>query len=171
MIQENDNQEIIDVLLTIDADTIVSTYKPGTVDKPTIIDEELIFLIVKQSNGVFGQASKELIITAKTLDTIRWRMTALSFDSAHFGLMYKFFALKGGDLISKPEPLIAEVKVPLPDSSNPKVPKIQTINNYFFTSTVLKKGNVTYAFNFMILDRNNNIQGYYFWDPFIEITD
>ena len=77
----------------------------------------------------------------------------------------------GGNLISTPEPLEVEVKTPLPNPADPTKPTSQTIQSYFWNTTVLSPGDVTYHFNFMILDRDGNVQGYYWWDPFIHITD
>ena len=165
----DENQSIIDILFAIDAETLVKDYPPGTAESPTSVDKPLIYLLVRSGNAVFGQASKELKINARTLDVIRWRETTLSLNSAYYGLLYKFFALRGDNLLSSPVPLVAEVQSPLPDPSNPTKPKTQTLHNYFWTSTVLKPGEVTYAFNFMVLDRDDNIHGYYFWDPFIAI--
>ncbi|MBI9050756.1 MAG: inclusion body family protein [Anaerolineaceae bacterium] len=169
----SDNEEIIDVLVAVDADTIVSKY--GTNTDPNspvqITDPTLIFMITKQADAVNGNAGNELTIGAKTLDTIRWRETTLSLNAAYFALLYKFEAGAGGNLISPPIPLEADVETPLPDPANPTVPKKQTIKSFFWNSTVLEPGSVTYHFNFMILDRNGDVQGYYWWDPFIKITD
>lgn len=166
-------EEIIDVLVAVDADTIISKYGTNTdANNPVqITDSSLIFMITKQADAVSGNAGNELKIGAKTLDTIRWRETSLSLNAAYSALLYKFVASSGGDLISPPIPLLVEVKTPLPDPSNPTTPKTQTIESYFWNSTVLKAGSVTYHFNFMILDRTGAVQGYCWWDPFIRITD
>ena len=58
-----------------------------------------------------------------------------------------------------------------PDPADPVHPKAQTISDYFWESTVLAAGSVTYAFNFMIVGRDGAVKGYYFWDPFITIGD
>ena len=47
-------QQIIDILMVIDADTIVAGYPPGTAAQPTSIDKPLIWLVVNQGNAVFG---------------------------------------------------------------------------------------------------------------------
>ncbi|MPQ49271.1 hypothetical protein GCQ56_19905 [Marinifilum sp. N1E240] len=166
-------QEIIDVLIAVDTETIISNY--GLNKDPNnpvqITDASLIFMITKRDDALSGNAGTELAIGAKTLDTIRWRETSLSLNATYSALLYKFVATAGGDLISNPIPLLVEVQTPLPDPSNPTMPKTQTIESYFWTSTVLKPGSVTYHFNFMILDRAGNVQGYYWWDPYIKITD
>lgn len=163
-------QSIIDMLLVIDAETILSVYPPGTADNPTSIDQPLIFMMVRTDAVVFGQASKELKIKAQTEDVLRWRQSTASSNSIYSGLLYKFLCLKGDKLISPPNPILVTVQTPLPNPANPTVPGIQTIQNYFWQSTVLAAGSLTYAFYFMIVDRHNNVKGYYYWDPFITIT-
>ena len=168
----SDTQEIIDVLVAIDAETIVNNFGTNNdPNKPTqITNPKLIFMITKQADAMSGNAGNELQIAARTMDTIRWRETSLSLDAAYTGILYKFVNASGNALISPPVPLEADVTTPLPDPSNPTKPKTQSIKNYFWNCTVLEPGDVTYHFNFMVVDRDNNVQGYYWWDPFIHIT-
>ena len=163
-------QQIIDILMVIDADTIVAGYPPGTAAQPTSIDKPLIWLVVNQGNAVFGEGSKELKIKARTLDEVRWREATLSLNSASVGVLYKFFALRGDDLLSPPTPLLASVKTRLPNPADPTHPGSQVVQSYFWSTTVLQPGEVTYAFQFMIVDRDGAVQGYYAWDPFLAIT-
>ena len=167
----NEEQSIIDMLLVVDAETILASYPAGTPQQPQSIDLPLIYMTVRQGNAVYGQATKELKIKARSLDVLRWRETTLSLNSAYFGLLYRFCTIKGADLLSTPAALLAEVQTPLPDPLDPLHPRTQTIKSYFWSSTVLGSGSVTYAFYFMILDRDSNVKGYYYWDPFITISD
>lgn len=162
---------IIDLLIAIDAETLVASYPAGTAASPTSVEQPLIFMMVRQANAVFGEASKELKIRAQTEDQVRWRETTTTLNSSYFALMYKFFALRGTDLLSAPEPLVATVKVPLPDPANPLQPRTQEIKSYFWSSTILQPGETTYAFQFAVLDRHNTALGYYLWDPFIKISE
>ena len=168
-----DDNSIIDVLIVIDEETILTDYGTNnTPDTPTQITKpNLIFMVTKQANVISGEAGTELKLSAKSLDVIRWREATLSLNSANTAILYKFVAASGGDLISQPVPLLADVTDPLPNPSDPTHPGSQTIKSYFWNSTVLSAGNVTYHFQFMIVDREGNIQGYYWWDPFITITD
>lgn len=164
-------QEIIDVLIVVDAASIAEQFPPGTVDSPTSVSAELIMLVVRQSNAIFGQGSKELSLKAQTLDTIRWRATSLTLDAAYDAMLYAFFALKGSDLISAPTPLLADVDSPLPNPDDPIGPGQQTIKDYFWSTVVERAGEATYAFHFMIAGRDGVPQGYYSWDPFVRISD
>jgi hypothetical protein len=167
----NDTQGIVDILMVIDAETLVKNYPKGTAENPTVVPAPLIYLIADSKYVAFGQATKELKIAIKTLDEIRWRSTTLSLESIYCSLLYKFELVHGEPIISTPTALLADVQVPLPDMHNPLHPRIQEIKNYFWSSTALNSGEMTYTFYFMILDRDNTPLGYYFWDPFIKITN
>lgn len=164
------NESIIDILMVIDAETLLATVPPGTVAVPAPVGAELIWLLVRSGNAVFGQGTKELKINAKTMDTLRWRCTTTSLNAAYTGMLYKYFALRGDDLLSTPVPLTAQVTTPLPNPADPLHPARQTINSSFWSATVLAEGEVTYAFCFMIMDRDGKFLGAYKWDPFISIT-
>ena len=166
-------QEIIDVLIAIDAETIIAQFGKNTdPNNPVAVtNANLIFMIAKQADEVTGSAGNELKIAARTLDTIRWRETTLSLNADYDAILYAFDATSGGDLISPPVPLLAQVKTPLPNPRDPTHPTSQTIESYFWNCTVLNAGDVTYHFRFMIVDRDNSVQGFYWWDPFIHITD
>jgi hypothetical protein len=164
---------IIDVLIAIDADTILKTYGPNidSAHPVQVSNAGLIFMLTKQANALSGEAGTELNLSAQTMDVIRWRETTMSLNSAYTGILYAFVPTAGGNLISTPTPLEADVTEPLPDPSNPAVPKTQTVKSYFWNSTVLAAGQVTYHFQFLICDRNGAVQGYYWWDPYITISN
>jgi nematocidal protein AidA len=168
---ETGEQSIIDLLLVVDAETLLATYPAGTPDQPVSVDQPLIYMMVRQGDAVYGEGTKELKIKARTLDVLRWRSTTLALDGGYSSLLYRFFTLKGADLLSPPVPLLAEVKAPLPNPAAPLAPATQTIQSYFWTSTVLASGSVTYAFYFMIVGRDGDVRGYFYWDPFITISN
>lgn len=169
---KDSSPKIIDILMTVDAETIMKNYGPGTAVSPTSIDESMIYLIVRSENGVFGEGSGELKVKAHTLDTLRWRETTLTLNAAYSAILYQYQAMGGQkEILSTPEPVVAEVQTPLPDPDDPLHPKTQTMNNYFWNAQAVSTGEVTYAFSFMIVDRNNVVQGYYSWDPFIQVTE
>ncbi|MEO0731417.1 MAG: AidA/PixA family protein [Bacteroidota bacterium] len=163
-------QNIVDILLVVDAATLVAKYPAGTAANPTVVPAPLIYLMADSAFVDFGQASKELKISIQSLDEIRWRSTSLSLNGAYFSLLYQFKLVHGDQIITPPVPLLAEVQTPLPNLADPSQPTLQTINSYFWTSTALGPGEMTYTFYFMILDRHQQPLGYYFWDPFIQIT-
>ena len=170
----NDQEKIIEVLIAVDAQTIIETLGPNSdSNNPVqVTNAALIYMITKQGEAVSGNAGNELNIKAETLDVIRWRETSLSLNSDHVPILYKFVQTAGDQsLIDTPRPLLAKVKTPLPNMSNPLQPTTQEIESYFWEANVLNPGQVTYHFMFMIADRSGKIVGYYWWDPFITITD
>lgn len=165
------SEEIIDVLIVIDAETILRTYGTNTdPTKPAQIAGERVYMITKKADVISGNAGSELKIAARTLDVVRWRETSLSLNADYDAILYKFVVGSGGTLISPPEAMEVNVNTPLPDPANPLHPKTQTIKSYFWSSTVLGAGDVAYHFMFMIVDRDGKVKGYYSWDPYIHIT-
>jgi len=168
-----DTESIIDVLTAIDADTIVATYGKNndSANPVQVTAPNMIFMLTRQKNVLSGEGGSELNISAQTLDVIRWRACTMSMNAAYSVILYDFVATAGTQLISPPVPIEADVIDPLPDPLNPTVPKTQTIKSYFWNTTVVAAGNATYHFKFMVLDRTGEVQGYYWWDPFITIVD
>ncbi|MGP5309960.1 inclusion body family protein [Vreelandella alkaliphila] len=169
-----DTEKIIDVLIAIDAESVIQKYGTNTdSDNPQQIatSENFIYMIVRSDEAVSGNGGAELTIAAQTLDVIRWRETSLTLNGTYSTILYEFDSTNSDGLITPPQPIIVEVNTPLPVASDPLHPSTQTINDYFWNCTVTRAGNVTYHFKFMIVDRDNNVQGYYWWDPFIQITD
>lgn len=168
-----ESSKIIDVLIVLDAETIVARYGLSTDPQNPlqVTDANLIYMITNQANAVSGNAGNELNLAARTMDVIRWRETTLSLNADYQGILYKFVATAGDDLISPPVPLLAKVNTPLPNPADPTHPNTQLIEDYFWSSTVLQPGDVTYHFSFMVVDRDSNVLGYFWWDPFLHITD
>lgn len=167
-------ESIIDVLASIDAESIIDVYgKNADLNNPRQVDPKYIHMVVRDKNVSSGQGGGELEIAASVLDQIRWRSTSLSLQGAYDVLFYAFSATGGGNLISKPQPIRVQVKSLLPNPDDPTSPSAQTIQNYFWSCAVEQEGEVTYHFNFMIYEKSStglNLDGYYWWDPFIKIT-
>jgi len=169
-----DTAKIIDVLIAIDVESIINNYGTNTdCNNPVQIDsnKNYIYMIVRSDEAVSGNAGAELTIAAKTLDVIRWRETSLTLNCTYSTILYEFDSTDAAGLITTPQPIVVEVNTPLPVASDPLHPATQTINDYFWNCTVERAGSITYHFKFMIVDRDNNVQGYYWWDPFIRVTD
>jgi len=160
---------ILDLLVLVDGETVATTLPPGMAENPTSVPTPLIYMIANSDRVDFGQASKELKITASTGDVIRWSAASLSLNSAYQVSLYKFHPVRGADLISTPAPLVIEATMPLPNPQDPAKPGTQTRKYSFWQTTVLEPGELTYAFNLMIMNRSGKQLGYYYWDPFISI--
>lgn len=168
-----DTDQIINVMIIVDAESIINDLGTNTDPaKPAQVTQaNRIFMVTKQNDIVSGQAGNELNLKAETDDIVRWHATSLSLNSSLDVILYKFVLADGTDLISPPVPLLTDVTVPLPNMDDPIHPTTQTIKNYYWQTTVLSAGKVTYHFQFIILDRTGAVQGYYWWDPFITISD
>ena len=168
------SSQIIDVLIAIDSNLILQTPKysgPSNAENPIwITDPNLIYMITRQANALSGQAGNELQIKAKVKDVIRWRESTLSLKLNSEVVLYDFVTTTGVNLFSMPRADVADAIIPLPDPNNILHPKIQTVEDFYWHSDMLKAGDVVYHFKFIILDASGNVKGYYAWDPFIHIT-
>ena len=165
--------DFIDVLIAIDAETIIKRFGKNTdPNRPTFVNDssKLIYMTTRQDH-IIGSPGSELTIKASPDDIIRWRETTMSLNSKYTGILYKFDATSGSDLIDTPEPKSVVISEPLPNNHDPLNPTTQKINSFYWQCTVLETGSVTYHFSFMILDRSGAKQGYYYWDPYINIQD
>jgi hypothetical protein len=159
----------IDIQITFDAQTIAQSYgHNGDPNNPVQVASNLIYMVTAQADALNGNGGGELTVYAQTEDTIRWREATTSPD--YSAILYAFIPTQGAGLISTPQALEATVTVPLPDPDDPTHPNTQTIQDYFWNSTVLNPGQVTYHFWFMIVSRQGDVLGYYWWDPFISIS-
>ncbi|KWZ48220.1 inclusion body protein [Burkholderia savannae] len=161
---------VTDVLVAVDPETILQNH-PNAMNSanPLLSDPKYIYMITNNDNAISGQAGGELNLKAEVGDLIRWREQNISLGFEKPVIFYKFVADQGSDLITTPTPRMAETSLPVPNTSDPTKPKCQTVRNYFWSSEVLKRGSVTYHFQFMILDRRCQICGCHQWDPSITI--
>ena len=160
----NDMARIINVLIAIDSDTILQKYGKNTdPNNPKQIASNLIYMITEEDNAMKGQAGEELKIKGTPGDTIRWRETTLSLDPNTDVLLYKFVTsgALASKLFSTPKPVTHDIIIALPDEDNPLKPITKQITTHYWTSDLLKVGDVTYHFNFIILDAQGEVQGYY----------
>jgi nematocidal protein AidA len=163
--------DIIDVLIAFDTETIIQTYRTPSQDpnNPTPVTPNLIYMMVRQGNALSGQAGGELNVKAQIDDVIRWRETTLSLSADSNAILYKYTPWIGGDLISPAVVRISHPTVPIPNPNDPLHPTTQQITSHYWTSDVLDQGRVIYSFRFFIMDRNEKVIGYYYWDPYVTI--
>ncbi len=175
-----DNQSIIDVLVVFDVDSILEKYPTPSKDpqSPTQISDVqdykgLIHMLVKQSRAIDGMSGGELRFSAKTNDIVRWREETFS-DNINSDVdvqLYGFSVTQGDGLIDKPQLKNVEVKKIVGNTNDPLSPTYQTITDSYWQTTVLKPGDVTYHWRFLITDDKNEKLGYFEWDPYIHITE
>jgi hypothetical protein len=165
----------IDVLVVFDAATILANHPNPSQNSgsPTPVGDG-IFMIVDAAHAAGDQAGTELTVNAETGDTIRWRESTLA-STDYEALLYGFASEQRPNtpqqpLITTPTPILITVTEPFPNPATPAVPQTQTVQDYFWNCTVENAGSLTYQFQFMLISREGAVQGYFTWDPFINIT-
>ncbi|MEE4597496.1 inclusion body family protein [Streptomyces sp. DSM 41524] len=162
--------EIINVLIAFDAYSIAKRYPDASKDytEPTYVDQSLIYMTTRQDR-VVGTSGAELNFRANPRDIIRWRETTLSLNSEYCALLYRY--VSDDPLISTPQVVIGDGTYPIPKDGATDRPDFETqdYEDHFWEADVKKIGEVTYHFYFQILDSDQQLVGYFQWDPFITI--
>jgi hypothetical protein len=166
--------EFIDVLCIFDAEGILDKYPSPSLDpnNPTPCSHDYIFMVSEKDNVMTPQGGAELKIKAKIEDSVRWRSTSLSKNTGYYTQLYSFTTSHGGDLLTTPIVYNLSVTIPIANPADPPYPsEFESTTAHTWMATVVKEGQVTYHWSFLISDRSGNIIGYFKWDPFIVITN
>ena len=166
------------VLVAVDAGTIVEsskTFGTGSVDNPTNLgawgeSDNYIYMIAKRSYAVTGEGKSELMVQVEVGDTIHWQFNTLS-KGMHYSVIPYKINISDTSVVEEPRMLDIQVGSYMPtDTSNPTGDrKMVTYEDCELRAAALKLGgHVQYTCWFMLVDRDNQVQGYYSWDPFID---
>ncbi|MBM7119323.1 AidA/PixA family protein [Archangium primigenium] len=170
---------IIDILTVIDAQSLMSDYgsNRGTQSSPVFLGDnarKYIFMLVKRDRVEGLEANYELRVKVSTEDTLRWRATSLTLNTHNSALLYRWNASQNGALTDGITPVEAWVKAPLPTFNDKGQlsfpPDTQRYPEFYFETDAQATGTVTYQLYFKLLDEQGNTFGYYYWDPYIDIT-
>jgi len=174
----------IDVLCVVDTNGLIAANLPaGTIDKPTNLgsyqsSDAYVFMICDGQFVVNNQGKSELTLTAAVGDTIRWTITdpstgmvtdqtAHSFSTILYGFSNNNY--QGGSIS---QPVLSSLPAISYYNSldSDTAPAAAAYMCSAWTSSVLTKGTVQYAWSFQVIDSvSGNVVGYYCWDPFIII--
>jgi hypothetical protein len=165
--------QILDTFIVFNAEDIIDKFgKGGSADKPIFVDykkaNDVIYMNIREKNRGAAGGGAFLKIHAKMNDVIRWRESTLSRNAEYFALLYKYEHHSGDKLVDQVGfDRLDGLTVPLPDPNNPTQPKTQKISDYYWEAKVRREGTENYYFRFMLLTRNLEKVGFYYWDPTI----
>jgi hypothetical protein len=94
----------------------------------------------------------------------------MSFNTRYRAQLYKYEANDNRRILSDIIAFTLPVDLPLPNQDDPLDPSVYAGHDYFWQATAVAPGTVTYHWDFMILDDDNDKLGYYRWDPFVTVT-
>ncbi|MEM7537778.1 MAG: inclusion body family protein [Chloroflexota bacterium] len=164
--------KVIDILIVVDAETIIKDY--GRNNEPAEaaqINSDHVFMTVKEDQALSGQGGGDLEIKANVGDILRWRQTTISLGSGYSAMLCEFKQTAGKDLIINDGPRTNKVIVPLPNPNDVYHPNTQVITDYHWNGEVNDYGSEYYAFLFLITDRHGKTQGFYSWDPKVQVNE
>ena len=154
---------IINISVVVDANYVVQHYGTNNAwQSPPAFYHENIYLTVRGSAAVQQNASGWLVMQAKEegetdVDILRWRMQEISLGADSQCFITKFNIQAGASLITAPK------QRRLGSGANSRPDRL-------WESTVLTRGHVQYNLEFMVVNRQGHVQGYYTYDPAIEIS-
>ncbi|NVZ64830.1 hypothetical protein HX867_22250 [Pseudomonas gingeri] len=169
-----------DILVVIDADAFVENYtsqgKVGTYDAPVKIssadEQNKIYMLTQYASSLKGQATAELDLTVKLQDNIRWRGVTISKGFDKEIILYNPVMLKQNTTgeISGITNTTPYAPLPLFNKEAPGKPIAQQVRYNLWSAIATKRGHVVYTLSFMLVDSDNQVLGYFTWDPYIEVA-
>ena len=114
--------------------------------------------ILVQSNASGWLQMRAKSESESDVDFIRWRMQEISLDADSQCRIVQFNFQLGANLLPPPKQRVLKAG---PDGRR---------TDHFWESKVLASGTVQYNIQFMVLDRQGRVQGYYTYDPLIYIS-
>ncbi|KVU45840.1 hypothetical protein WK69_14930 [Burkholderia ubonensis] len=119
-----------------------------------------------------GEAGSNLRIKAEVEDVIRWRTVSLTDQADYKCFLYRFKSY-GANLLSDVHYLTTNINQPYPLQGWPDNNLVgeEKRADYYAQATVLAPGTETYAFYVAIYDRHAQPKGYFYWDPYINISN
>ena len=168
----------IDILCTIDAETLVDMVKEGkiaagSIESPTSLgswgsSDLYIYMITEKNFVVNNQAKSELKISTRIGDNVRWKIDCPS--NSQSCILYSFRAGQGAELLTPPQLMdLHEIKYINDQATTIKEVHVE---DSVWQSTVVNTGDVQYSWSFQLVDNTNGkVIGYFTWDPFISICE
>lgn len=175
----------INIVVCIDAQTIVSSFSPGTYSNPTAIPHEYIYMVTQPqfvtSTNPTTMATADLNISCNVGDNVRWSVATLYEEMAMYALPYQIETFAGTNVMSTPEPLLMQptepiMTVPIPAAGPAYTGQVQY--DYVMQATILNNSGSApdqYKFYFEVVEMNGQSNqlttvGYYCWDPTITVA-
>lgn len=171
----------IDILIVIDAETLVERWPGHAPEHPHALGsfddaKPYVFMIAKHAYvsalGANSEGGPELTIRANSGDRIRWSITSPG-SGLNNNLILYGFASSNNDALSTPQMEAIGVEEYQPaDTRQPTGARIPVLSKDYVWVIDVNQPNVklTYTWNFMVIGRDNSIQGCYSWDPTIIVN-
>ncbi|MFD0205673.1 MULTISPECIES: AidA/PixA family protein [Saccharothrix] len=173
-IARDDAEDVfVNIAILIDAEGIIEAYKgrTSTPDSPLSLNPVANYLTMAARHKNSASAwDAELKITIPRGGIVRWREETMSFNTRYRAQLYRYHANDDERILSDVRAFAIPVELPLPNRDDPLNPATYSGWDYYWQANATKPGDVTYHFDFMILDDENTKLGYYRWDPYVHVT-
>ena len=160
------------VLVIVDAETLLSRYPHASLssDTPTLVDGAHLYVLAARDIGPLGRNDGHLDLAGRPGVHLRIRGNALALRGEHIVLLHRM-AQDNADVLSPFELVLREaLTVPTPNADSLLEPGSQGINDHFWRSQVLAHGEAACDLDFIVLDKDCAILGYFRWRLQISIS-
>jgi nematocidal protein AidA len=156
---------IIDVLIVVDVQRIMHDCEPNDAGRTgTYVPlgnrgegQGYVYMVTTWYHAQ-GEATSELDVFAQANDTIRWRMTSISQDNNYSCFMtgFVFTSPNPTTYVTPPKPMFDTIKALQIDKSVASLNAVIPVSkdDFYWESTVLKPGPVTYHTKFLVFCQN-----------------
>lgn len=166
----------IDILVVIDAETLIATKPGGTLNNPIGLgsfgtSDPFVYMIAPGDFVASNQAKSELDVQAHSGDILRWTITSPTRGQLYNPILHNF-QTKDPNALTSPQMLDIQLNVFAPTKvtapTGPFSPV--TYQDYVWQATLLQPGQqIQYNWSFLILDNDGTLVGAYAWDPFVTV--
>ncbi len=172
----SDNTDNIDILCTIDAENLGDLSRSRF--KPTKVDPDCVFMIVRHAKAISGDAGANLRISANLGDNLRWRAMSLSCNLDLCVTLYNFVSrwtlltqpvLLGGYQNSRLYTIKGNIPV---EGPLPLQLRRAAAPYHYFQSTVQATGEILYEWWFKVTEvKSGKSRGCGKWGGVVNISN
>jgi hypothetical protein len=182
-VQLNASMQEINVLVVVDTEYVKTHYPNPSKDplRPTGIDHAHQYMLCTGSRGIIGgQGSGDLEFRANVGDIVAFTGVSISDNSDDAVIVYNIQHFSGAQVFNQfSADVITRNGAVQPNSDSPSrngLPAVQKPTNFsMFESRVRQGGREGFGVSFALYTLNANGQnqdlyGYYWWDPYITVA-
>lgn len=165
----------IDILVTVDAQSIMSQYPNASTDEnnPTMINPNFVYMFAS-TNALSGNGTGDLAISAQVGDSVNFSCITISNNSVNSAFIYDIQRVAGSDVFSQFTSSMLNLSTLEPSVPDALPPALTNQKFWKFGANVISLGSERYTANFALYEgisgSNPQLVGYFTWDPKIVVT-
>jgi hypothetical protein len=164
--QQENSSDQIDVLVVVDAETLLARYPDAnhSPDSPISIEGEFMHILTAGHGESLGRNDSQLHLNANLGDFVHIRGTTLALRGEHIALFYGI--TQSNTRVMSPAALVVRdnLNLPVPNADSPLQLDKQNAQDHFWRCQLLTHGIELSELCFMIVNQSCAVQGYFRWN-------